>query len=522
MDVSEIKKEIDRAPWGMKTAIVEQYAAVLGISKQKLYRQIEKRYGPSRVRKKVQNKIDDELIFKVAQLKAKSMTYKGRELRTEDAICLLEERGEIPRGLLKVSTVNRRLRQAGFRQKKAVARFVEDFSNQVHYIDFSRSEYISIKGYDSLSGEYLLELNGKSLNLKNKEKTLALWLAGLRDGKSGLRLVRYYVATGENVYMGLNFLQWAWFREEDAHPLRYAPYYLRIDNGAVGSKKEVTQLLEALGIEKRLPEAYNHNAMGKIERTWRTFWQRFELYILMEKGEGAILTLSELNELAFQYCVKEAEEKHPLYRNEKKRVIYERDLLAYPPRTFDGDILQLASWPLRRKVGNDLTFSVDNVLYEAPERYLGKWVLLHRNLRGELVGQGEEDGQYFEIKEFRPRAWDNFRRFKDTYREKALKSYEEKIKDAREKKKEENRKLLKMKPTAKNIIPDSPHFEDERSKMKDERFLSVDAAKIYIARELNARSYAEVAHLFDELLAETLEKEKIDTIIKILKQKEAI
>jgi hypothetical protein len=509
MNVQEVYKELQSCPYGAKSVILDRYAAIWGVSKATVYRAIEKEFGKRRNRTKREFIIKDEYIDAIARLKALSMSYgqKSRELTTEDAIEIAENRGIIPAGLLKVSTVNARLRDKGFRKQKPSQRYLEEFCNQAHYIDFSRSEYISIADYDKTSGEYILKTSPKSLRYKNKQgKSFGLWLAGLRDGKSGIRLVKYYTVTGENSYMGMDFLQWCWHRAEDDHPLNYFPYYLRIDNGPLQKNKDVQAMLEALEIETKPCEAYNKDSMGKIERTWRTFWQRFELKLVMEVGMGQCLSVNDLNQLAFKYCVKEAHKAHAIFRDTKKIVMYERDLLAYPPRVYEGEIANLASRPLRRKVGNDLMYWIDNEPYQAPERYQNRWILIHKNMKGDLVGEGEHDGRMFDIEPFEFNAFNQYSRFPDTYRETMLK---EAIGDQ-----QALGKVVKIKPKPEAIKPDSPHGRGET--LLDAGVFTPDAAKLYIVRQLHLDSYTEVAIFFDPLLVERTDKAAIDEIINIL------
>lgn len=517
MNAAEVYRELQACPYGAKSSIVDRYAQRWGVSRATVYREIEKEFGKQRKREKQNYRVDDAYIDVIARLKALSLSYgkKSRELTTEDAIEIAETKGLVPQGILKKSTVDTRLRQKGFRKVKPVQRYIEDFSNQAHYVDFSRSEYISIAGYDAGSGEYILKTAGKSLRYKNKQgRSFGLWLAGLRDGKSGVRLVRYYTVAGENAYMGLDFLQWCWHRDEDDHPLNYFPYFLRIDNGALAKNKDVQAMLEALEIEQVTSEPYNKQAMGKIERTWRTFWQRFELKLVMEVGIGQRLSLDDLNQLAFDYCVDESRKAHPIFRDRKKHVIYEQDLLAYPPRTYEGDIANLASRPMRRKVGRDLMFYIDNEPYRAPERYLDKWVLVHRNMNGDLVGEGEEDGLRFDIEPFVFNRFQEFRAFPDTYKDKMLKeatSPQPNFEGG-----------LKMKPRAQEIAPTSPHVRGGTEQPDTAHIFTPDQAKLYITDQLSLESYQEVADYFDALLEARTDKAAIDKIINILTERRAV
>jgi len=506
ININEIKNERDAAPYGAKAEVVKRYAELHGVSEKSIYRSLSKNFGPARSRRS-KVIIEDKHIDAVAQLKAKSMSLgqKARELTTEDAIEILEDSGTVPRGLLKVSTVNRRLNEKGFRDAKPTQRYLEEFCNQAHYLDFSRSEYIGIKTYDQERGEYILVTSEKSLRYKNKGQSFGLWLAGLRDGKSGIRLVKYYTVTGENMFMGMDFLKWAWSRPDDGHPLNSIPHILRHDNGALAKRNEFQNFLKALSVESMPSQPYNKQAMGKIERTWRTLWQRFELKLIMTIGGGVEMTLDHLNDLVLEYCIEEGQKAHTLYKNISKQALYSRELIGYPPRKYDGDFDNLASKPRRRKVGTDLIFWLDNEPYKAPARYVGKWVLIHKNINGDMVGEGEEDGQRFEIDYFNPNTLGEYKAHKDTYREQMEKAF-----------KENPDNTISFQPKPQQIKPESPHAQTPEAEDSDE--LTIDTAKQYIANQLHLNSYSEVAHYFDELLESRTDKEALDKVINILRR----
>jgi len=294
-------------------------------------------------------------------------------------------------------------------------------------------------------------------------------------------------------------------READDHPLHSIPYHLKMDNGAFSRAAETTNLLDALGVEVERKNPDNQNALGKIERTWRVLWQNFEARLFMKHKFGYRLYLEDLNELLYQYLLEEIEGVH---FGEKKRVIYERDCQAYPRRRFDGDPYVLASRPHRRKVSTDLMFQFQKEFYEAPERYYNKWVLLHINAAGEIIGEGEEDGIRFAIKEFEFRESGEYRRFEDTYSDKI-------IKKIRAEETHGGTSVLPMKGKTKTIEAESPFVETHG----DASVLSRDKAKEYIFYQLgDVDSYADVAHLFDDSLKDENEIETLDQVINLVRK----
>jgi hypothetical protein len=231
---------------------------------------------------------------------------------------------------------------------------------------------------------------------------------------------------------------------------------------------------------------------------WRTLWQRFELPLISQKGKGYRFSLEELNEMVYEYALEDMKRPAPM-RNESKRVVFERDMLARPQRTFDVDLDHIAYWPYRRKVRADLTFSLDGELYNAPERYYGKYVVIKKNRYGDLVGEGEDDKIRFEITPFSAQVYGDYKRYGDTYRERMLKAVDD--------------RTIKMQPRKEKIKVNSD-FTAPAEPVE----MTLEQAKTYITRQLNLDTYRDVATLFDPLLAERLDKPGIDEVIKIVKK----
>ncbi|MDZ7802393.1 hypothetical protein [Thiohalophilus sp.] len=161
------------------------------------------------------------------------MVLDGRLLSTEDAIEILEEAGEIPEGEVTVATADRRLREIGYQQPRAYTRHEDEHVNQVHMMDFSRSEYFEVGVSDD--DELIVKVDGRrgQWDYKNKPKSerLRLWVVGYLDTVSRAYLVRYFAATGENMMMTARFLQFAWQREDETHPFKHLPGSAEIRSG---------------------------------------------------------------------------------------------------------------------------------------------------------------------------------------------------------------------------------------------------------------------------------------------------
>ncbi|MDZ7802392.1 hypothetical protein [Thiohalophilus sp.] len=101
------------------------------------------------------------------------------------------------------------------------------------------------------------------------------------------------------------------------------PEVLKLDQGATGKNAAFRDgLKKHLGIRVELAAPKNdrladNQSMGKVERRFRTLWQRFELklaYKLKKKGVD-VITLEDLNVLAHNYATQLLNQAHP-YKNQ--------------------------------------------------------------------------------------------------------------------------------------------------------------------------------------------------------------
>ena len=112
-----ILDELKGVPYGERRRKVEKIARMVGVHPATIYRKLQKMNGKARKIPRTKH-IPEDWIDLVARVKREGMS-KGqtpRELSTEQCIRILEARGMVPPGVLKASTVNRRLLERGFRQ----------------------------------------------------------------------------------------------------------------------------------------------------------------------------------------------------------------------------------------------------------------------------------------------------------------------------------------------------------------------------------------------------------------------
>ncbi|HFE38840.1 MAG TPA: transposase, partial [Gammaproteobacteria bacterium] len=504
---------------------IREMAKTLGISPDMIYRQLQKQRGKMKKIARAKD-VPQAYIDAVARLKAKSLSFGTvpRELSTERCIAILEQNGIIPKGQLSTSTVNRRLKDEGFRTPKPVVRYEADYVNQCQQLDFSRSKYFELLEYDADKDDYILIVNTRSyVTKKDDGKKLRLWLAQLVDEKSRASLKRYYAAAGENTFMGLDFLQFCWGREEDAHPLRYIPDYLKSDNGSFMKSEEAQNMLLALKIEWLRITPSNSKSSGKIERRWRTLWQGWELEMAVRLGDKATIYMSEFNDMIHQECINDLQKPHPRTKSQSVGHVYKTGLVAHPPRQVDLDTMRIACRVLERRVGPDCRLTIDNVELCAPEEYARKKIRVYRNLDGEYVGEAIDDkSQRFPIVPFESQSFLQYKSYSETRQETALKEYEatgmqEQIAKAPAPAQDAPGNVKYLKPAVQHTQPETP-FSGEKKRA----FANLDAAKMHIGRQLRS-SYADYAETFDPILEQTLDIDIIEGVIAtIRKQRLAI
>lgn len=478
---------------GARSDLMKQIAAEHNVSVHTLYRSLNA-VRPKRKRQG-KKKIDQSVIDAIARLKAEKA--KNRELTTEDAIDIALQKGLIT-AAPSVATVNSRLREAGFYDEKVVQRMEAEYVNQVHYADFSRSEYVGIVGYDEAAKDWLMVFDGKSLRYKNKEGNQRVWLGSVVDKFSRCRIIRYYISDGETADIGLDLLEYSWNREYDEHPLNSLPENLKLDNGSLQKLKETELALKSVNVRLDPTTPGNKDAMGPVERQWRTYWQRLELYLLKLKGNNYQLHLRELNQLAHRYMIeKENRMPHPLHRGFTREQVYNRSLIAHPPIRYEGNLKNYATKAIERKVHQDRIVWVDNIAHKAPAEYIGEKILIYKNRSGQMVGQAK-DGKYFIIKEFEYNKFGEFRSAPDTYREQMAKQSGE---------------TLQIKPKTKTIKPNSVH-NLERAEIVSYNY---DQARDKLSQQLNI-PYSHIASIFDEFIRDGVTHKRLIEMVNVFRQ----
>lgn len=513
----EILREINAAPFGERKFIVSRVAKALGISEQSVYRALRKVKGKSKEIEKKPMKDQDNIIVKeVARLKTYGMIgTQSRELSTDICIDILKERGFENIELTKAS-INRRLNQLGFRQKDIIVRVESEYANQTHQLDFSRSKYFQLFKYDSEKGDYLIKATTKQLTYKEHDTSLRTWYVGLVDAFSRAALAQCYAATGESVLIGIEFLNFAYTRVDDTHPLCFLPDKLKTDNGAFIKNKAVQDFLMKYQIISELVKPMKKRGIQKQESMFKTLWRQFELPLYTRVGEGFTIWLSEFNELIHQFMVQRLENEHPVRTGETIGHLYRTSLMQREQRAAGDDMRITLNRYYKRKIDDALCISIDKQKYQCTSdkinsiSVIDKWVSVWINLNGEAVAEFlEEPGKPFLLKPV-----DGFVKEGD-FSHRYPPSFRQQIENEITK-----QKVAYLKPRKQTVSIENK-FEDAVS--EQEFFPNEFEAKKYIAEQFGRNaSYKTYAEIFDPLIAVTLDKNLIDQKIQEVKTKVAI
>lgn len=253
----------------------------------------------------------EQQIKAIFELQARlSDAQAHRWLPSDHVLTLAVQEGLMEAGEFSERTYNRWVQKFGLRKPRGFVRFQADYSNQMHQLDASGSEYLQVVRQTE-DGDWVLAKRVPLRGGKNrKQQPQRLWIAGLVDDFSGALVCRYYVAKGESASWIRHFLLSAWEGLDKGIVVRGIPEMLYVDNGPFARNETTISFLSAktgLGVELKVSKPYASRSHGKIERTWRTLWQRFELFYL---GENRELLLSELNRCLVTYIIEYNQRLH--------------------------------------------------------------------------------------------------------------------------------------------------------------------------------------------------------------------
>ena len=297
------------APHGRRTAVADQIAATLGISRSAVYR-------AARLRATARRRAPGRPEYREWTPIAVAWAHRApRPVPLDIAIEAAVEAGDLPPAAARmpVQTAYRIAREMGLEPGRRRTRTLSaDYPMQAVLVDASTSEHlVVVRALDD--GDVLLRLHRRparqrSGGYKNKPigpDRLRVHVCGVWDMCTGYVLSRYHVATGETALDVLDFLCWALGAQhgDPRIPFRGIPDDLWSDLGPLAKSSMALDLLDRIDTTLVTGAPYAKERMGGVERQHRTRWQRFERALFL-RGSTEI-TLSELNERLREYEIRE-------------------------------------------------------------------------------------------------------------------------------------------------------------------------------------------------------------------------
>src|SRR3989304_823124 len=359
--VEQIRHELRNAPHGHKSVIAKRWAAVLDCSVQQVYRLAAD--GKKSARSSKAKKPDYHEWAKVVMMVKKRPPEGAGEISTDQAIEIAAAKGLIPLEALSVpiGTFDRIIRSFGVtKRKRRFTRYQAEKPNQAHHVDASSSKFFFV--HRRVGNDYVIRLHRPGANgYKNKPipcDRLRPWIYGLVDDHSGRQIARYTIAAGESMADTLLFLQHA----VSAVGL---PEQLIADQGVLKKGLPSQDLIKRLHVA--LPEMmpYEKEAHGKIERPWRTAWQRFEKpFFAVDDWQKYEITEAELNRRFAVYLEEYNELPHRFEREITRMQAWRRISLHGGIVAIPENALATAAKRAKRKVGADGILQYEGGIYE--------------------------------------------------------------------------------------------------------------------------------------------------------------
>jgi len=410
---------------GQKSCIIQGWASKLGVSGQTIYRQLQTRRKREADRGKRRIEGIEEAAMAVCKIKKMSPEHKG-DICTEDAVALAVSNGLItPEMGAKKATIDRIIREKGAARgkRRRISRYQAELPNEMHHVDASSSECLYVATVTN-SGDVVCRLWKGHKIYKNKPAPVRLrpWVYGLTDDYSGVHVARYCAAMGESASDNLDFLAWAWAKNDDKEFFGL-PGKLKGDKGPMLRGPAAQNFFDRLGIDidPSIPGA--KEAHGKIERPWRTMWERFERPFFVEDPKTFEITLDEVNRRFYRYQVEYNQKPHRYERRLSRIEAWRRVNQAGGAVDFPAGALATVARRYERTVGQDGVFHIDNVPYEVIGLHDAK-VYVYIGMDEHMVVEDQATGEKYNVKDFRPNPLGVFRSAPDTGSQRARKDAE--------------------------------------------------------------------------------------------------
>lgn len=414
------------APQGHKTQAVADWAKRLGIATETLYKAIP----TGRVRRKGDRIIKgiEDAAATIAAIKRRPPEHRG-EITTADAVKIALSNGALSESYadVSISSFDRTMRDMGMnRRQRRIVRYQAERPNQLHHVDASSSKCFYVK--EALpDGDFVLRLHPGIAGYKNKPVPIRLrpWIYGLTDDYSGVHVARMIAALGESAGDNMDFLSWAWSQNADSF-LFGLPESIKGDQGPMMKSDGAPEWFGRLGVEMDGSIAMNKESHGKIERPWRTMWERFELPFFVESNWKKFeITLSELNRRFMLYQEEYNNKKHRFERTITRSQAWHKISLYGGATALPENAIRTAVRRWQRTVDTAGVFSIDNVLYEVKGLHDAKVWFYQGIFEDMMMVVDQRDGAKYEVESFVPNKVGEYTASADTPHQTAVKAARE-------------------------------------------------------------------------------------------------
>lgn len=440
--LAKLHRELEALPQGEKTARIDAFAALLGMSRATVYRHLEKsRLNDTRTRKSAPIKpLYKEWTGIMMTLALKPPD--GKPVALIDARAAAVAAGLIPEAAMHVAieTFHRLAREMGLREPdRKINAVAAEYAHQAVLLDASSSAYFSVVR-ELPDGDYLLKLNPRPHpDYKNKpvgKERLRCIVYGFWEMYSGYQWATYTVSMGENGYDAMAaLLEFSQPKADPRDPVYGLMEQLWVDQGPIAKLGASVDLIERLGIELLKGEPYVKERMGGVEQTHRRRWEFERTFYLTlvnsplahtgeepekrvltpaEKGE---ITLSELNARCAAHRAR-INANHARFQPGKTKLqawslsAAARARAGNPIRRLPENAIETMATEVRRRVDQHGVVRWDNQLYEVADGLHSRWVVARRALDdGRVIVEDIETGKRYETKPFVPRTLGEYRAF---------------------------------------------------------------------------------------------------------------
>lgn len=284
--VCGLAQQLDSAPHGGATSLVQEAARFLNWSPQTVYRQLKAAAGWSSGRRARSDKgstsVSAEALATLGATQRESIRDNGKQtLFTTTSRGMLEQNGisfGVSNGQLNRLLRDRKLNVAAQRVADPVQQLRAPYPNHTHQVDPSLClvYYLRDRQYIMRDREFY----------KNKLDSLAkvkfkVYRYVLYDKASATVVPWYCEAQGENQHNLFKFLMYAWGARDD-RLFHGVPRYLLWDKGSANLSAPIKNLLKQLEVEALEHEAGNARAKGGVENANNLVETQFESRLRFE------------------------------------------------------------------------------------------------------------------------------------------------------------------------------------------------------------------------------------------------